>query len=294
MLAKRTAYCDQALNILLTARADRPETVAHLRQWYEFVQPWLAIPDERRDYSMLQTLFREKVGVARWSAEDEAAMADALATQGVIGAHQARVARAEVEALPEGQFQLVRQLIDGASSNVARGFLWKALAAGRSVAEVQAFAARIRGLSVKETLYRCTLTDDSGGPGQRQLFQDSCGATTAQVLQAEYDPIFAFEIRSSSDSVAQQDQAQRYVGAQQQSNALLGPGGAQPVHMPTPTGLGRRARASAPTTSSCCCGRSSRRQRSSTRRRSLRSHARGVRGHRHGAPVGEGGPARRR
>ena len=82
---------------------------------------------------------------------------------------------------------LFDELLDDAGSDLQRELLQRAVAAAHSSAEVHAFADELRGLSDEEAYEACTL--DSDAPEDY---------TVAQLLRAEADPLFAFELKGGT------------------------------------------------------------------------------------------------
>ena len=78
---------------------------------------------------------------------------------------------------------LFDELLDDAGSDLQREFIQRALAAAHSPAEVHAFADELRAMSDEEAYEACTLHDD-----------EPKDYTVSQLLQAEADPLFAFEL----------------------------------------------------------------------------------------------------
>ena len=79
---------------------------------------------------------------------------------------------------------LFEELLDDAGSDLQREFIQRAVAAAHSPAEVHAFADELRSLGDEEAYEKCTL--DESAPDDY---------TVAQLLRAEADPLFAFELR---------------------------------------------------------------------------------------------------
>lgn len=79
--------------------------------------------------------------------------------------------------------ELFEELLDDAGSDLQREFIQRAVAAAHSPAEVHAFADELRGLSDEEAYETCTLHHDAPKD-----------YTVSQLLRAEADPLFAFEL----------------------------------------------------------------------------------------------------
>jgi hypothetical protein len=79
------------------------------------------------------------------------------------------------------------ELMEDAGSELQRELVQRAVLAGHSPGEVHAFADELRGLSDDECYEACTLDDATP--------EDY---TVAQLLRAESDPLFAFELRGGT------------------------------------------------------------------------------------------------
>lgn len=79
--------------------------------------------------------------------------------------------------------KLFDELLDDAGSDLQREFIQRAVAAAHTPAEVHAFADELRALSDEEAYEACTLHDE-----------EPKDYTVSQLLQAEADPLFAFEL----------------------------------------------------------------------------------------------------
>ena len=78
---------------------------------------------------------------------------------------------------------LFEELVEDAASDLQRELVARSVAAGHSPSEVHAFADQIRSLSDPQLFAACTLRES----GTRDF-------TVAQLLRAEADPVFAFEL----------------------------------------------------------------------------------------------------
>jgi hypothetical protein len=78
---------------------------------------------------------------------------------------------------------LLDELFDDAGSDLQREFIQRAIAAAHTPAEVHAFADELRSMTDEEAYERCTLEDAAP--------EDY---TVTQLLRAEADPLFAFEL----------------------------------------------------------------------------------------------------
>lgn len=96
-------------------------------------------------------------------------------------------------------------LLNSTASREEEDYLHKALAAGRTVAEIEAFAARIHGKDPAWLRDHLTLTGTSSGGGMRQQFENSCSVTTVQALRGEIDPIYALKLRDENPDMDKVD-----------------------------------------------------------------------------------------
>jgi hypothetical protein len=92
--------------------------------------------------------------------------------------------RAALFRWPSKARALFDELLEDAASDLQREFLQRSVAAGHTAAEVHAFADELRALTDDEAFEACTV-DESPLPG----------ATMAQLLRAEADPLFAFSLK---------------------------------------------------------------------------------------------------
>jgi hypothetical protein len=96
-------------------------------------------------------------------------------------------AREQLERWSSQARRLFIELLEDAGSELQRELLQRAVAAAHTPAEVHAFADEIRGLSDEELYEACTLEDSAP--------EDY---TVAQLLRAEADPLFAFELKGGT------------------------------------------------------------------------------------------------
>lgn len=149
----------------------------------------------------------------RWTDADQQMLDAAVARVGVIESYQASLVPQAVRVLSQENYDNFRQLLTDSGSDLERGFLCKALAAGRSQPDITRFAERIRGRSERWLLRNLNLVNWSGGGGGvTQSFSDSCAPTTVQAFHGLYDPIYALFLRSQGNI------------AQQPGNAATNPG----------------------------------------------------------------------
>jgi hypothetical protein len=92
--------------------------------------------------------------------------------------------REHLERWPPRERALFVELLEDAPSELQREFLQRTVAAGHSPPEVHAFADALRGLTDAEAFVACTLEADAPD-----------GYTVVQLLRAEADPLYAFELK---------------------------------------------------------------------------------------------------
>ena len=92
--------------------------------------------------------------------------------------------RERLERWPARSRALFVELLEDAPSELQREFLQRTVAAGHSPAEVHAFADALRSLSDAEAFVACTLEVDAPD-----------GYTVVQLLRAEADPLYAYELK---------------------------------------------------------------------------------------------------
>ncbi len=79
-----------------------------------------------------------------------------------------------------------------------RQWLFKALAANRTIDEIQTFAGRIRGQTREWMQDHLRLTGSTFDSGIQQQWSHSCNATSVQAVRGEADPIYALEIHDNN------------------------------------------------------------------------------------------------
>jgi hypothetical protein len=92
--------------------------------------------------------------------------------------------------------KLFRELMEDATSELQQELVQRAMLAGHTPGEVHAFADELRGLSDDECFEACTLDGDAPQ-----------GYTVTQLLRAESDPLFAYELNGGSLSPNEADDA---------------------------------------------------------------------------------------
>jgi hypothetical protein len=90
--------------------------------------------------------------------------------------------------------KLFKELMEDASSELQQELVQRAVLAGHTPGEIHAFADELRGLSDDECFVACTLDDDAPDD-----------YTVAQLLRAESDPLFAFELKGGTISPNEDD-----------------------------------------------------------------------------------------
>lgn len=156
------------------------------------------------DMHLWQPLWQQSVDagvlLSRWTLWD---YFDILKSTGpeVITPHQAGRVGAAVNDLSPDDFKKFRRLIYWGLSPIQRAYIAKALAAGRSIADIEAFADKIRKQSDSWLKDKLNVVEESGegGTGIKQQWQMSCGPTTVQVLHAQTDPIYALSLNEGGD-----------------------------------------------------------------------------------------------
>jgi type VI secretion system secreted protein VgrG len=123
----------------------------------------------------------------------------------ILNKHQASRAELKYKALSPDDKKAFDQAISKAKSDDEKAYLRKALAAGRSTAEITAFADRIRGKDATWMQDNLKLTGSSKGTGVQQQFSHSCNATTMQALRGELDPIYALGVHDQNPNMDKVD-----------------------------------------------------------------------------------------
>jgi hypothetical protein len=130
---------------------------------------------------------------------------------GVLTQHQFGRIQPALERLSLDDYLTFRSLYEGAETNTHRAFLAKALAARRTIQEIQNFWWDIWLHDEGWLLANLMVTDErvavgSTGTGIAQQWQMSCGPTTVQTLHAQTDPIYALSLHRGG-SISTQTQA---------------------------------------------------------------------------------------
>ncbi len=101
--------------------------------------------------------------------------------------HVSDEAHEQLQQWPVRARQLFDELLEDAGSDLQRELLQRAVAAAHTPAEVHAFADELRGLTDEDAYAACTLDEDA-----------PTDYTVAQLLRAEADPLFAFELKGGT------------------------------------------------------------------------------------------------
>jgi hypothetical protein len=148
---------------------------------------------------------------------------------GVLTAAQVRRASQTLAGMPAGDYAGVRRLLTAAGSDTERAYLLKALAAGHPLADVDRFAAQIRGrpdswLDAHLSLLRpggdqpLSYADGSGARIRIDQYDaTTCASMSVLAVRSMADPIFTLGLTTGgpggSDSAAEVD---RRLSAEQQ------------------------------------------------------------------------------
>lgn len=141
---------------------------------------------------------------------DQLLLAAATARVGIMGEAQATRAVARLAALDPAERSAFQELANHAAAPLERAFLYKALGAGSTPAEITAFAEAIHGWPNERLLTELSLADAITTDGQQsgliQQFNGSCVVTTAQLLRGEVDPVYALELRRQNPKLHDADE----------------------------------------------------------------------------------------
>lgn len=122
------------------------------------------------------------------------------------GSYESARAEQKYEALSPDDKRRYDALLRRCGSDDEKEYIKKSLAAGRSLDEIDAFAGRIRGQSSDWLRDHMTLAGDSTGHGVRQQWSTSCNATSAQVVRAQMDPIYALSVHDANPDISHADE----------------------------------------------------------------------------------------
>lgn len=125
----------------------------------------------------------------------------------VIGDVQKKKAAKRLRKLSAEDRKKVEALVKDSKSAKEKDYLYKALATEHSVAELEAFAKKIRGKDEQWLKDNLSLTGSSKGTGVKQQWSHSCNATTVQAVKGQFDPIYALKVREENTNVAKANDA---------------------------------------------------------------------------------------
>jgi hypothetical protein len=95
----------------------------------------------------------------------------------------------------QGEREVMMDLLSRTGSQEEMDYLMKAVASGHKFSTVAVFADQIRGKSPDWLHKNLRITGDAdNAPGLSQQWSCSCGPTTAEVVRAEMDPIYALTL----------------------------------------------------------------------------------------------------
>jgi hypothetical protein len=113
-------------------------------------------------------------------------------------------AKAKLSPADQKKYQ---DLLDAAKSDKEKQYLAKGLSAGHSIAELQAFEAKIAGKDAKWMQDNLSLTGNSQGKGVKQQWSMSCNATTAEAVRGEMDPLYALKMHEDNPDITARNDA---------------------------------------------------------------------------------------
>lgn len=123
----------------------------------------------------------------------------------VISPEQNGRAEEAVKKLSPDDQKKYKDMLDKTKGPKEKSYLTKGLAAGHSVAELEAFAAKIAGKDDQWMQDNLSLTGHSDGKGVRQQWSHSCGPTTFEAVMGELDPLYALKMVEENDKLTQVD-----------------------------------------------------------------------------------------
>jgi hypothetical protein len=122
----------------------------------------------------------------------------------VLGSAQTARAQKRLDALSESDKTKYEALLDGKPEK-EKQYITKALAAGHTVAELEAFAAKIDGKDDTWMQDNLSLTGNSRGRGVQQQWSHSCNATTVEAVHGELDPVYALKVHEDNPNFDEVD-----------------------------------------------------------------------------------------
>lgn len=123
----------------------------------------------------------------------------------LLGDAQKERAKEKLEALSADDRKKFEKLTETCSNQKEKDYLHKALASNHSVAEIEAFAKKIRGKDEKWMKDNLSLTGSSSGTGVKQQWSHSCNATTVQAVKGQLDPLYALKLHEENKDVSAAD-----------------------------------------------------------------------------------------
>ncbi len=195
--------------------------------------PQLIARVARMNGEVLEAVHGAALKAAGLGKNSAVAMATTPINHPVLGTRQAeRAAALEKKLSPEDQ-KKYHALLDAAKSPKEKQYLTKGLAANHTVAELEAFAAKIAGKDEEWMRDNLSLTGQSNGRGVQQQWHDSCGPTTFEAVQGELDPLYALkkhEDNPNLDDVDAHDGTKKNANLAADQKAILTAGGGVAVN----------------------------------------------------------------
>lgn len=133
-----------------------------------------------------------------------AALATARIERPILAGGQADRADKAAKKLPPKDKKKYDEMIAKAAPK-QKDYLTKGLAAGHTVAELEAFAKKIAGKDDKWLQDNLSLTGNSEGKGVKQQWAMSCNATTVEAVRAEFDPLYALKMHEDNPNLTEAD-----------------------------------------------------------------------------------------
>ena len=125
----------------------------------------------------------------------------------ILGTAQSARAAALLDKLPPADKAKYQAAQDAAKSDSEKQYLTKSLAAGHSVAEIEAFQKQIAGKDAAWMKDNLSLTGSSTGKGVQQQWSHSCNATTVEAVKGEMDPMYALKVHQDNPNFGKVDNA---------------------------------------------------------------------------------------
>jgi hypothetical protein len=127
----------------------------------------------------------------------------------IYGSYHAQRGQQRLKKMPRADAQRLKNLIAKARSVDERNYLYKAFAVGHNLKALTSFATLIRGKDKVWLRNNLRATNSSTATGIVQLWQDSCGPTTAAACIGDLDPIFAYRYRTGDQALLQKQWLQK-------------------------------------------------------------------------------------